>query len=65
MLGFKRRLVSLQQDPLLMAIARLDSLQRELAATPTDRACREQFRLAHNAIAELTGRAQPTKVSAA
>lgn len=58
MLGFKRRPAdTLGEDTLESAQARLQEAQQQLAAAPWDPKLREQFRLAHNAVADLSATA--------
>lgn len=56
MLGFKRRIEA--ESPPVLSVAdaekRLAEARRELAATPWDATRREDFRLAHNALADLS-----------
>ena len=58
MLGFKRQPAEAPgEDTLESAVARLEQAQQLLAASPWDPKLREQFRLAHNAVADLTASA--------
>ena len=61
MLGFKRRPAEGTEETLEAATARLEEAQQQLAAAPWDPKLREQFRLAHNAVVDLS--AAPTAVS--
>jgi hypothetical protein len=55
MLGFKRHPAeAIGEDTLESAVARLEQAQQQLAASPWDPKLREQYRLAHNAVADLS-----------
>jgi hypothetical protein len=59
MLGFKRRPASPEGDALAEAVARLEEAQARLADAPWDARRREEFRLAHNTMADLTSPGVP------
>ena len=52
MLGFKKRQTVPAKTEIAAALARLQAAGAELAQAPSDPTRREEFRLAHNAVAD-------------